>query len=960
MNKMVIDLIGVLGRILLRCWTGDEKGWTNNLLDIEAFAQKCGLDIIESRKFKVSIERFAIVMSEDFIKEVSEIEVELERGDEILNQIKIDIEKVSLSEVKILNENLNVEKLTKKIMMQSEGERRIWSEKENGVYTNCIRHVSKEIIEFVKKWPSYTPEALNVIIQRQDEYLKILHKMLEEYHVICDVLKSVDTIYREYETVYREEIISRYGNVELLGIGLGNRAIRKYSISSAYVELECVEDDCEREIKLSQVFSKKKIVWIKGEAGSGKTTFLQWVAICSAKNEYTKIESIRNTIPIVISLRSADWPLNLQGTINKFSKNLGYTCPNGWLSNALKNNRVIVLIDGLDEIEESKREEAYDFIEEIVGRYPDLRVLITARNSVNDNLNCEVLHCEIQPMKVINIKRFVIYWHRSVLRTDAVEEDMKIVSLQKELIRKIIETPSMKSLARNPLLCAMICALNYANNEYLPENRMELYSKCCEMLVDGRDSQRKIKASECMELVKLDYRKKYRILEALAYWMLKNEGAEGNKIDAIKFIHNLLNDINIISLGAECDAEMVLEYLIERSGIIREDEENHIEFIHKTFMEFMAAKAICRECDFDNLVKEACNANWKETILMCFNEMNERQVKKTLERMVEKGKEKKDDRYIFMASLGAANTIYKNLGIKEEIDIQINKLIPPSRQNISVLAEAGSYLVPFLFDRQEYSNGERIRCLELLEHLELEKPIFNILSYLSGSGDEEVKMKSIDLLAVYNEDILEEYNVRMQLVEVLLNSIKDKGITVMEGMINIIGRHYFTKGEEEIASKVKRLKIICGVSSESLYVNQFDAFKYFENINELILEGSITNLYFMQYLTDVQELTINSNSDMSDIIEILSSMGRLKKVRRFKMTSEKLHYFCEKDLMKMENLKYLEFCCYDKNLVFDFEKLTDFLKLETLFIDVDKDILENLKRSGFFEKGMRKGIKVVW
>ena len=36
----------------------------------------------------------------------------------------------------------------------------------------------------------------------------------------------------------------------------------------------------------NQVFSYNNVVWIKGEAGSGKTTFLQWIAVCAAKNEY--------------------------------------------------------------------------------------------------------------------------------------------------------------------------------------------------------------------------------------------------------------------------------------------------------------------------------------------------------------------------------------------------------------------------------------------------------------------------------------------------------------------------------------------------------------------------------------------------------------------------------------------------------------------------------------------------
>lgn len=957
MEKKIVELCGLGIRLLLRYWTRNEKTLGNNLLDVEAFARKCGLGAIESSRFKVSIDMFALEMAEDFIKNVSTSISELERKEEIISQFKTDIEKISLSEVKILEENLNAEDLSRSIMNLSTKERQLWSEKENGVYVNCVRYVSKCILDFVKELPSYAPEALNVIIQRQDEYAETLHKVLDECHAIRDVLKRVDITYREFEEAYREEIIKRYGKVELLGAGIMERAIRKYDISSAYVELECVDEDYEEDIELSKVFSKKKVVWIKGEAGSGKTTFLQWVAICSAKNDYEEVENIRNTIPIVISLRNAEWPLNLQGTIRKFSSNLGYTCPDGWLDNALKEKRVIVLIDGLDEVEESKRDETYDFIEELVECNSGIKVLITARNSVDDTMTCDVLHCELQPMRISNIKKFVNYWHRAVLRTDAIEDDDKISKLQKELVQKIVRTPSIKALAKNPLLCAMICALNYVNDEYLPENKMELYSKCCEMLIDARDNQRKIVSSGYEELTSLDYSKKYRILEALAYWMLKNENVSKNKIDVIDFIDKLLKNINILPEGSKCDAKRVLEYLVERSGIIREVEKGCIDFVHKTFMEFMAAKAICRECDFENLVREACNVNWKETIVMCFSEMNERQVGSVLELMVEKGKEKNDERYILMAALGSANTIYKNLRIKEEIDKQISQLIPPKKKNISELAKAGLYLLPFLFDDENYSNAERLKCLELLEYLELEKPILNIISYLRGKGSMEIKQKVGDILSCYSEEVLEEYNVRTQLVDIVLESIQDNSLMIPENILNVIGEYQFTKSEKERALGVKRLYVYGSDWDDSIYTNRIDAYKYFKGVNELVLMDWSTGLECTRYLANLERLNITS---IAIDIEKLAEIDSLKKIKYLRLDLKILNYFCERDICRMKHLEKLEFFCLDRNLEFAFESWESFKDLKEIVIKVHEDVLEDITRNGALRAARVRGVNIVY
>jgi len=959
MEKKIFEMCGLGVRLLLRCWTGNEKIWGDNLLDIVEFGQSCGLNYIDRNKFNMTIESFTCDMAEDFMKNMAETVSSIERKDALLLQIQSDIKNVAISEEKILKSNLKAEELSKLIEMNSEKERKTWSEKENGVYRNCVRYITQGIAEFMTKLPSYVPEALKIIIQRQEEYLTLLHQVFNECQAIRDVLKSVDTQYREYEKAYREKIIEMHEKVELLGAGLTNRMLRKYSISSAYVELECVDENYEEEIKLSEVFSRKKIVWIKGEAGSGKTTFLKWVAICSAGNEYNKIKNIRNTIPVVISLRNAEWPLDLQSTVKKFSESLGYACPDGWLDKALTEHRIIVLIDGVDEVKESKRDEVYEFIDNLANKYKKLKILVTARNSVEDTLQCDVLHCEIQPMKINNIRKFVEYWHKSVLRVDAIEEDDEIQKLKRNLMNKIIESPAIKSLAKNPLLCAMICALNYTNNQYLPENKMDLYSKCCEMLIDARDNQRQIKASEYEELIKLEYNKKRRVLENLAYWMLRNENIADNKNCVVDFIKNLLDDLNIFPVESKCSAEIVLEYFIQRSGIIREVEADSIDFVHKTFMEFLAAKEICRKCDLDSLIKEACNVNWKETIIMCFYDLDEKYVADVLERMVKKGQEEKDERYILMASLGAANTMFKNLEIKDQINFQIKKLIPPKRKNISVLARAGAYLLPFLFDNKEFTDSEKLRCLELLSYLEQELPILNLLSYLSGNGSNAVKMNAADLLAMYSDEILDEYNVRPQLVDIMFNSIENDTLSISEGVINIIGDYTFSKREIMMAKTVKKLNVFCGVCDDSFYLHEKETFRYFRNVEELVLEGDITDLGIIQFMPNITQLTICSTTDMSDIIEILPRMTVLKNVKKFILSVEQLNYFCEGDLRAMESLEYLEFYCHDRNLEFALEDTKNMPNLKGVFIDVHEDVLQDMKMRNTFAKLKNSGIEIL-
>lgn len=138
--------------------------------------------------------------------------------------------------------------------------------------------------------------------------------------------------------------------------------------------------------------------------------------------------------------------------------------------------------------------------------------------------------------------------------------------------------------------------------------------------MDARDNQRQIIGNTYDNLPTLNYEKKRKILEEMSYWMMNGNVSSESRDSVIEYLDHLLKDTNILSDNKkDYSAEDVLNFLIDRSGIIREPEEGDIDFIHKTFMEFLAVKTICRNCDWNVLVREACNPNWKETIIMCFS-----------------------------------------------------------------------------------------------------------------------------------------------------------------------------------------------------------------------------------------------------------------------------------------------------------------------------------------------------
>ena len=743
--------------------------------------------------------------------------------------------------------------------------------------------------------------------------------------------------------------MDRYNNVELIGANFRNRKVNRYDISAAYVELNCINDDYEDEIALSDVFLNGNVAWIKGEAGCGKTTFLQWVAVCSAKGEYKKIKNIRNAVPIIIGLRSIEWPINLQNIIDAITNSFGKSCPEGWLVQLLERGRIILLFDGFDEIAIDKRIKTYDFIEDILKKYPEIKILMTARNSVKDDIEGNIYY-EIVPMRIENIKKFILYWHKAVLQKDAIDDDEKIEKIQYELLSNIIENPSLKMLAKNPLLCAMICALNYVNNGQLPENKMELYEKCCELLLDSRDNGRKISSTNYKNVPKLDYSRKRKILEEIAYWMMNSGVSAENRDTVEKFIEHLLKDTNIL---LECKQEYtgrdLLDFFIERSGMIREPEVGVIDFVHKTFMEFLAVKAICRNYGWRMLIKEACNENWKETIIMCFSEMGEESIEFVLKGMIEKSDREQDERYVLMAALGIAQAIFlTDNTLKEKVDNELKKLIPPNQKNMYELVELGVYILPFLKDSINYKKKKKNRCLMLLDYMEVEGAIPIILSYIEGNGSYRVKQKALEILCKYSEEILYEYNVKDTLFIAMKNSIKNNEITISSTLINLLGKIEISDNDRKIFRKIYSIKVIFEEEQE-LYIGYsfLENFKYCQRV---VFCGKVRCIDLLECFLNIEELKIDTSADFTKEIQILESIKTLNSIKNFSLIVKKLNYICHNDLLQMKKLENFHLKCYDQQIDFDLIDFRNMPNLKKITFEMPEWVIEEIKGNVFGEK----------
>ena len=198
-----------------------------------------------------------------------------------------------------------------------------------------------------------------------DDLVDKIENLIDQLDKVNVLVEDKSVKIRNFERYYRNKILNKYSYINLFGaVGL-EKEYKKYKLDIAYVQLEIGYDKAEKNISIEQLFKKSKNIWLIGEAGSGKTTFLQWLAVCSAGNDQ-EIEGLRDSIPIFIELRKTDgFQEGLKGYFSTVMRDSSYEIPEGWIEDLIETGRFLFLIDGFDEIDEATREKTLCWLQEI-------------------------------------------------------------------------------------------------------------------------------------------------------------------------------------------------------------------------------------------------------------------------------------------------------------------------------------------------------------------------------------------------------------------------------------------------------------------------------------------------------------------------------------------------------------------------------------------------------------------
>ncbi|WP_122619739.1 NACHT domain-containing protein [Streptomyces sp. Tu 4128] len=534
----------------------------------------------------------------------------------------------------------------------------------------------------------------------------------------------------DHDTAFRRaylELVSRdLDEVELFRSTPDQATAPRVRLSVAYVSLRTTGDDGKRRsaprslpplrpdmsyweeagaessgMRVETALNGMSRVLLRGEAGSGKTTLLRWLAIMAARGSFMgDLAKWNGLTPIFIKLReySGRTLPNPEGMLDGIAAPITGIMPKGWVERQLIGGKVLLLIDGVDELLDRERRAVRDWLRKLLGQYDDARVVVTSRPAAAsaDWLRHEGFNSlHLERMTPPDLAAFVRQWHHAVRELGgelpcAVDE---LPRYEQSLLTSLKDRAHLQSLATTPLLAAMLCAMHLNRGRQLPRDRMELYRNALHTLVHDRDADRNVPSAVDSKLSLGD---KILILRDLAWRFSDNNRSEIDLARAAGYVAAKLRTMRHLD---SLDSDQVLEQLRHRSGILRSPAEGRMDFVHRTFQEYLAAKEAAEEDRIGNLVGRAHLDLWRETIIMAAGHANTRQREELLGGILDRAEEEPRHARTLRLLAAACQETLPSVSdeLADRLDEAVTKLLPARRKSDPpALAAIGPSLLRWL------------------------------------------------------------------------------------------------------------------------------------------------------------------------------------------------------------------------------------------------------------------------
>ncbi|MRG49026.1 SMEK domain-containing protein [Chitinophaga sp. SYP-B3965] len=439
---------------------------------------------------------------------------------------------------------------------------------------------------------------------------------MDKWQLYCKGLESYD-----------QYIHNRYQFLDIKGFSPKiNNTLVKITLEDIYVPLELKMENnafvthvTEKVFGIEEALAELNRLVILGDPGSGKSTILKYLAYDICTNRTKKLQ-YAELLPVLIKgseyakYLAASYKSLAEFIIDQLDRKYEHL-----FAEKLEKSQLIVLIDGIDEINRIKlRHDVVERINAFIAQYPEIKIIVSSRivGYKEVQLNAHFHHLQVGRFGHEQIQQFVSNWFAAIMGDKGDHNNTD------DLLRAISRNKSVYELAGSPLLLTIIALIHYQGNT-LPEKRVALYEVATSTFLENWVRQREPSKPANFDkemLIEMLSPISFHIHQNYTTGLISESELKGLLLEEYRKINPKLS-----TKEEKSDVRDIIEFLREDAGFLFEKGRNEqgeamFGFVHQTFQEYFAAiefVARWKEGAFkENLDIYVYDANWREVITL--------------------------------------------------------------------------------------------------------------------------------------------------------------------------------------------------------------------------------------------------------------------------------------------------------------------------------------------------------